>query len=212
MAKEELRLVSQKNRAEILQTLLATPLHFSELLRRLKPMSSRTLSKHLKSLENESLISAKIEGRKVVFEANKPRTILQLRKEYLQQLSSLLSVYASALNQKTEIITQDYLNTLKESIDKPESEALTTKSFRKTFKLPKIPEGSEGIVKVPISNLYEKAEISIRKKQIEEPTSMSDSRFYGKREEPDLKVDVLKLKRKGKKVKNVLGKGENNES
>jgi len=233
MTKEKLKLNSLKKRtetiqAEIIQALLETPLRFKELLQTInqqrdkEKMSPRTLFKYLKSLEKDGLISTKIEGRKIVYKptADKVKTILQLRKEFLYQLYNLLRVYAIALNQKTATITQNYLNIIKESIEKPEKEAETLKVLSKTVELRK---GFKSIV--PISDFHGKTEFkkaeSVKCKNcgqshplIEDmhgfyyvcPTDNKVRRIGDVKVNSNLTVQPLKLKRNRKrKVKNVLG-------
>ncbi len=207
MAKKELNLLSKKIRAKILQTLLRTetPLHFLALHKKVEPMSTRTLSKHLIILEKEGLIFRKIEGRKIVFELNKPKTIIELRKEFFEQLVSLLTVYGNILNEKTNAITQNYLNTIKESIEKPEVE----KVFIRTIEYAKS-------VKIPISKPYEPLEFTetktIKCEYCGEQHQISEDMhgFYyecpkekkikriEKPKEPNLTIEPLNLKRKMK--------------
>lgn len=211
MAKKELNLLSRKIRAKILNILLETekPLHFSAIYEQLKPMSTRTLSKHLIALEKEGLLSRKIEGRKIVFELKKPKTVLEMRKEFFEQLISLLEAYGMILNHKTQTITQNYLNAIKESIEKPEPEA-ETKVFVRTIDYRKS-------VEIPISKLYEPLEFkeaeTIKCEYCGEQHRISEDMhgFYyecpkekkikriEKPKEPNLTVEPLKLKRKIKR-------------
>ena len=211
MAKQELNLLSKKIRAKILQTLIQTerPLHFSAIHKKVEPMSTRTLSKHLIILEKEGLISRKIEGRKIVFELNKPKTIIELRKEFFEQLVSLLTAYGNILNEKTNAITQSYLDAIKESIDKPEPEIEGEKVFSRTIEYAKS-------VKIPISKPYEPLEFTetktIKCEYCGEQHQISEDMhgFYyecpkekkikriDKPKEPNLTIEPLNLKRKRK--------------
>jgi len=209
MAKQELNLLSRKIRAKILQTLIQTetPLHFLALHKKVKPMSTRTLSKHLITLEKEGLISRKIEGRKIVFEVNKPKTIIELRKEFSEQFLSLLRVYETVLNQKTNTMTQSYLEAIKESIEKPEPEIESQKAFIRTVEY-------EKSVKIPISKPYKPLEfekpetIKCQYCGEQHPISEDMHGFYyecpkkkkikriEKPKEPNLTIEPLNLKRK----------------
>jgi DNA-binding HxlR family transcriptional regulator len=215
MAKQELNLLSKKIRAKILQTLIQTetPLHFLALHKKVKPMSTRTLSKHLITLEKEGLISRKIEGRKIVFEVNKPKTIIELRKEFFEQFLSLLRAYETVLNQKTNTMTQSYLEAIKESIEKPEIKG--EKAFIRTVEY-------EKSVKIPISKPYEPLEFTkaktIKCQYCGEQHQISEDMhgFYyecpkekkikriEKPKEPNLTIEPLNLKRKKKYSKNPL--------
>jgi len=211
MAKQELNLLSKKIRAKVLQTLMQTetPLHFLALHKKVKPMSTRTLSKHLITLEKEGLISRKIEGRKIVFETNKPKTIIELRKEFFEQFLSLLRAYGSVLNEKTNTITQSYLDAIKESIEKPEPEIKGEKAFIRTIEF-------EKSVEIPISKPYKPLKFE-KSKTIkcqycgEQHPILEDMHgFYyecpkekkikriEKPKEPNLTIEPLNLKRKRK--------------
>lgn len=209
MAKNELALVSERTRAKILEMLLSleNPPTFSDLLRQLKTasqgkqsISSRTLTKHLKSLEQEGLISPKIEKREgkkgkgrnvVVFEVAKLKSVLELRKDFRKQFMHLLRVYGSGLNPKTQDLIQPFWDSLSESIKHPEKEAKTTRIFPWSIKLDKDVKSVEVSAKP-----YGKVEIKKKKPQPKtpktkafknkrkhlpkEPESTKDPRFYGK--------------------------------
>lgn len=165
--------IGKKNRAIIITELLKNPLTFSKLKESVG-FSAKTLTSHLRALENERLIHREIEGRYVFYTANKPETILELRKQFLSQLLDLQIIYGSVLNGKTSIPIQETLKALKESIEKPEKEAKTIKQFGKTIK---IPNGSKGTVTQSITNLYEKPEL----KEAEKPETRKRWSFRNKR-------------------------------
>jgi len=148
--------IGKKNRAIIISELLENPMTFSQLKQKLG-FSAKTLTLHLRALENEGLVKREIHGRFVVYTVNKPETVLELRKQFYSQLLDLHVIYGSVLNEKTSIPLQESLKALKESIEKPEKEAETTKVMVKTIE---IPEGfKEGTIKQKVTNLYEKPEL-----------------------------------------------------
>jgi hypothetical protein len=60
-----------------------------------------------------------------------------------------------ALNDKTKTLYHETLKALKDSIEKPEKEAKTTKVMAKTIEIPK---RFKGTLRQSITNLYEKPE------------------------------------------------------
>jgi DNA-binding transcriptional ArsR family regulator len=156
--------LGKKNRAIIIAELLENPTTFSQLKQKLG-FSAKTLTLHLRALENEGLAKREIHGRFVLYTVNKPETILELRKQLYSQLLDLHVIYGSVLNEKTNIPLQESLKALKESIEKPEKEAKTTKTM---VKIIEIPEGfKKGTIRQKITNLYEKPEL----KEAEQPKS-----------------------------------------
>jgi DNA-binding transcriptional ArsR family regulator len=147
--------LGKKNRAIIIAELLENPTTFSQLKQKLG-FSAKTLTLHLRALENEGLVKREIHGRFVLYTVNKPETVLELRKQFYSQLLDLHVIYGSVLNEKTSIPLQESLKALKESIEKPEKEAETTKAMVKTIE---IPEGfKKRTIRQKITNLYEKPE------------------------------------------------------
>jgi DNA-binding transcriptional ArsR family regulator len=146
--------IAKRNRAKIIATLLQNPMTFSQLQKELK-VSPRTLSLHLQALLKEGLAKREIEGKYIVYKAIKPKSILELRKQFFLELSNS-DIYESALNEKTRRLYYEFLNALGESIEKPEPEAETEKVMVKTIE---IPNGFKGTVKQSITNLYEKPEL-----------------------------------------------------
>jgi predicted transcriptional regulator len=154
--------LGKKNRAIIIAELLKNPMTFTQLKQKLG-FSPKTLTQHLRTLESENLVKREIHGRFVVYCVNEPKTIVELRKQFFSELLDL-GIYDLALNDKTKTLYHETLKVLKESIEKPEKEAKTTKTMVKTIEIPK---GFKGTIRQKITNLYEKPEL----KEAEQPKS-----------------------------------------
>jgi predicted transcriptional regulator len=154
--------LGKKNRAIIIAELLKNPMTFTQLKQKLG-FSPKTLTQHLRTLESENLVKRKIHVRFVVYCVNELKTIIELRKQFFSELLDL-GIYDLALNDKTKTLYHETLKVLKESIEKPEKEAKTTKTMVKTIE---IPEGFKGTIRQKITNLYEKPEF----KEGEQPKS-----------------------------------------
>ena len=158
--------IGKRNRDKILSELLENPLTFSQLKKKIlnpktqEEISAKTLSQHLAILQKEGLLKREIQGKYIVYIANKPKTILELRNEFLKGFIDLLSIYGGGLSHKTADLTQQYLNSISESIKNPEEEAKTTKAFSRRIKI----NGFKGEIKVPISKPYEKIEFKEEEK------------------------------------------------
>jgi len=154
--------LGKKNRAIIIAELLKNPMTFTQLKQKLG-FSPKTLTQHLRTLESENLVKREIHGRFVVYCVNELKTIIELRKQFFSELLDL-GIYDLALNDKTKTLYHETLKVLKESIEKPEKEAKTTKTMVKTIEIPK---GFKGTIRQKITNLYEKPEL----KEAEQPKS-----------------------------------------
>jgi DNA-binding transcriptional ArsR family regulator len=179
--------LGKKNRAIIIAELLKNPMTFTQLKQKLG-FSPKTLTQHLRTLESENLVKREIHGRFVVYCINEPKTIIELRKQLFLELVNL-RIYDSALNGKARTLYYEILKALKDSIEKPEKEAKTTKvmgieipkEFKKTTKVMaktiEIPKEFKGTVKQSITNLYEKPEL----KETEKPEPKKPYSFSRKR-------------------------------
>lgn len=146
--------LGKRNRAIIIAELSKNPMTFTQIKQKLG-FSPKTLTQHLKTLESEGLVKREIRGRFVVYTVNKPKTVLELRKQFFYQLLDLKSIYDSVLNEKTRQLLEETLKALKESIKKPSEEDKTTKVATKIIK---IPEKFRGTIKQSLTNIYEKPE------------------------------------------------------
>lgn len=124
------------NRNKILKELLESPSTFTKLQKKLR-VSPKTLTSHLRSLLNEGLVTREIQGKYVKYVIVKPETVLQMRKDFLKELSDLTVLYDSCLNNETHNLFAKALEALQESIGHPEAEAETDRIFGKTMKVPK---------------------------------------------------------------------------
>jgi DNA-binding transcriptional ArsR family regulator len=148
------------NRNRILAELKQQPLTFSKIKQKLD-LSGKNLSRHLNSLRSEGIVKREIQGKYIVYVLNEPKAILQLRKELISHLLDVTSIYGSALREDTWLIFQQFLNSLKTSIEEPEEKAKLTMVFTRQIE---IPEGFKGTIKIPISKPHEKVEFKKSKK------------------------------------------------
>ena len=134
----------------VLMELWKSPLTFTALKDKVE-LSSKTLTGHLKTLLNEGLVKRKIQGKYIKYNVVKPKTVLQMRKDFLKELADLILLYDSCLNNDTHNLLGKTIHALQESITHAEPEAETDKIIRKTIKLPK----GKGTVTLG-DNFYEK--------------------------------------------------------
>ena len=151
--------IGKTNRNTILTELKKQPLTFSKIKQKLG-LSGKNLTKHLSNLQKEGIVKREIQGKYIVYILNEPKAILQLRKEFLNHLLDVLSIYDGVLREDTRQLFYQFLNLLKTSIDKPEKEA----KFMVFARQIEIPKGFKGTVKIPISKPHEKVEFKKSKK------------------------------------------------
>jgi len=168
--------LGKKNRAIIIAELLKNPMTFTQLKQKLG-FSPKTLTQHLRTLESENLVKRELRGRFVVYRANEPKTIIELRKQLFSELLNLRT-YDLALDDKTRTLYYETLKALKESIEKPEPEAETHKVIVKTIEIPK---GFKGTIKQSITDMYEKPEL----KETEKPEPKKPYSFSRKKKESE---------------------------
>lgn len=118
----------KRNRRLILSLLQKQPLTFTEIAEEVK-LSQKTVSFHLKFLLKRDYIKKTVKGEKIVYEVIEPTTILEMRKDFWNELVPLTSIFYTSLNEKTLRLLHETINALRESIEKPESEAETTKTL-----------------------------------------------------------------------------------
>lgn len=159
--------IGKRNKAKIIAELIKNPMTFTELKETLD-FSAKTLMFHLRDLENEGLIRRILEGKSILYDVIKPKSVIEFRKQFLSELLNL-KAYDVALNEKTKTLYYQFLKTLKESIEKPEPEAETTKIMAKTIEIPK---GFKGTIKQKITNMYEKPELKETETEQLKPYSM----------------------------------------
>jgi len=145
--------IGKRNRNRILNELLEShALTFTELKKKV-PFTAKTLTDHLKNLQEEKLVKREIHGKYIKYVLARPQTVLQMRKDFQKELVDLILRYDSCLNLRTHNLLAKPLKALQESIDHPEAEAETSKIFRKTITIPK---GFKGTVTQSIGKIYEK--------------------------------------------------------
>jgi DNA-binding transcriptional ArsR family regulator len=146
----------QLNRSKIVNELLKSPLTFSQLKTKVK-LSSKTLTKHLKDLKEESLVKREIQGKYIFYKIAKAQTVLVLRKTFREELNRLLMVYWNCLNKETGQLFNQADESLKKSIDQPEPMG-DIAIFEKTYPLPAHKKGE--VVKITQDeNKYKKPKV-----------------------------------------------------
>jgi DNA-binding transcriptional ArsR family regulator len=153
--------IGRRNRDKILNALLYESLTFS-MLKEKVGLSSKTLTNHLNSLLDESLVRREIQGKYVVYVAVKPQTLLEMRKTFRNELNWLLWTYSSCLSEDTKVLLDKVDKALEEGITQPKPDADKIKIARKTIPLPK--GTKEGALISQDSNLYKKPQFELPKK------------------------------------------------
>jgi DNA-binding transcriptional ArsR family regulator len=152
MKQKYIRREGQFNRNRIINELIKSPLTFTALKKKVG-LSSKTLTQHLKNLQDESLVKREIQGKYIVYKVNVPQTRLSMRKFFLSELDGLIWVYWDSLDKDTSILLNKVREALDKSIKEPEPNA-SLKIIEKTIPFPIDKERS--IVKQDLTNLYEK--------------------------------------------------------
>jgi len=75
--------------------------------------------------------------------------------EFYNHLLDVMNIYSSALREDTWRMFCQFLNSLKETIDKPEKEAKSTMVFTRQIEIPK---GFKGTIGIPILKPHERVE------------------------------------------------------
>jgi DNA-binding HxlR family transcriptional regulator len=146
--------IGKLNRDKIIVELWKSPLTFTALKEKVG-LSGKTLSQHLNNLRAEGLVRRKIEGKYILYTVEKPRTLLNMRKDFLNELEALANVYWPCLDKETSILFRKACKALQESVTHHEPEADTDKIVRKTIP---IPAGFRGEI-IQSDNIYEKPEL-----------------------------------------------------
>jgi DNA-binding transcriptional ArsR family regulator len=185
--------IGSRNRDKILNTLLNEPLTFSKLKEKVG-LSGKTLTNHLNSLLDESLVKREIQGKYVVYVAVKPKTLLNMRKTFRNELNWLLWTYSSCLSNDTKILLDKVDKALEASINQPEPDADKITIAGKTIPLPK--ETEKGTVITQDSNLYKKPRFESPKK----------SKTRGRQGNEKLDKEAGTLEKQDKKYREAIAK------
>ena len=140
------------NRNKILMELLKDSLTFTTLKAKVG-LSAKTLAQHLKNLHDEDLVKREIRGKYIVYTIRKPQTIVDMRKDLLNEFGTLAHVYNGCLDKRTYKLFGETIKSLQESIANPEPEVQTAKVMGKRIPIPK---GFKGKVTQSIDNIYGK--------------------------------------------------------
>jgi|GEM_PF-6539420 DNA-binding MarR family transcriptional regulator len=139
----------KENETVILTCLLSEPLTITELVNKTK-LSRITLWRHLKSLEERKIIKPVVKNRRIAYTVvNKQKSIVELRKGFLNEFQRLLLLYGYYLSKETLELTEKYLDFIEESIKHPfglitKPSSLSDKIFPASIKFEMLKKRIEG--------------------------------------------------------------------
>jgi len=146
--------IGKLNRNKILKELLESASTFTELRKKVQ-LSAKTLTGHLKSLQDEKLVEREIQGKYVKYVVRRPQTVLRMRKDLQRELVDLIMRYGSCLNDRTHNLLVESLKVLQESVEHPEPDAETSKIFGLSVKIPK----GSGTISINLDEPYGRPKI-----------------------------------------------------
>ena len=130
------RIQRDENRLKVFMEIYKKPSTFTELLEQTN-LSRASLSKHLKNLEKEDAVKRTLQGRHIIYEANKSQTAHEIKINFLNSFIKILMDSFPALDRELQAATNEFAEKIQESIRKYETEDKQIKIWRRSVKVPK---------------------------------------------------------------------------